>query len=111
MDLEDFKKAMEKKGEDETFSCIATGLKVAFNSKADKDFNEFLCDLDKWYKHKTDYLKVCKEIDDHFGGHDKVPGDLGEYEMIYEHAVESLTTVEHNLFEKWTVKKAENGNG
>ena len=75
----------------------------------DKDFNEFLDDLDKWYKHKTDYLKVCKEIDDHFGGLDKVPGDLGEYEIIYEHAMESLTMVEYNLFEKWTVKKNTRG--
>ena len=95
----------KKKCEDEVFSCIAAGLKAASNSKTDKDFNEFLDDLDKWYKYKTDYLKVCKEIDDHFGGLDKVPGDLGEYEIIYEHVVESLTTVEYNLFEKWTVKK------
>ena len=63
----------------------------------DEDFNEFLDDLDKWYKHKTDYLKLCKEIDDHFGGHDKVPGDLGEYEIIYEHMIESLNIVEYNL--------------
>ena len=83
---------------------------MPWEEETDKDFNEFLDDLDKWYKHKTDFLKLCKEIDDHFGGHDKVPGDLGEYEMAYEYVIESLTTVEYNLFEKWTVKKTKNGN-
>lgn len=83
---------------------------MPWEEETDKDFNEFLDDLDKWYKHKTDFLKLCKEIDDHFGGHDKVPGDLGEYDMVYEHAIESLTLVEYNLFEKWTVKKTKNRN-
>lgn len=68
----------------------------------DEKFNEFLSDLDKWYEYKNKYLKVCKDIDDHFGGHDKVPEDLGEFEMVYETAVEELTQVEVGIFDKWT---------
>ena len=68
----------------------------------DEKFNEFLSDLDKWYAYKNKYLKVCKDIDDHFGGHDKVPENLGEFEMVYEHAVNELTQIEFGIFNKWT---------
>lgn len=67
----------------------------------DEKFNEFLSDLDKWYEYKNKYLKVCKDIDDHFGGHDKVPENLGKFEMVYETAVEELTQVEVGIFDKW----------
>ena len=65
------------------------------------EFNEFLNDLDKWYEQKNKYLETCKYIDDHFGGHDKVPADLGDCELIYETAVEELANVECEMFNKW----------
>lgn len=64
-------------------------------------FNEFLNDLDKWYEYKNKYLKIVKDIDDHFGGHDKVPEDLGEFELAYETAVEELTQIEVNILDRW----------
>ena len=67
----------------------------------DKDFNEFLGDLDKWYECKNKYLKLCKDIDNYFGGHDKVPGDLGKYEIAYEKIQENLTNLEFKMYGKW----------
>ena len=64
-------------------------------------FSEFLKDLDTWYKYKNKYLDICKDIDEHFGGRDKVPADLGEFELAYETTVEELALVEVNLFDKW----------
>lgn len=64
-------------------------------------FSEFLKDLDTWYEYKNKYLVICKAMDEYFGGLDKVPGDLGKFELAYETAVEELTQIEVNLFDKW----------
>lgn len=73
----------------------------------DTEFIEFQEDLNTCYSAKQGYENICKTIDDYYGGRDKVPEYLDQWEIPYDAAVENLVIVEDHIFNKWKKRFSE----